>query len=324
MNSAAETCQLKEGEMTKSREHPASDISWTSPKRWFDLSLASLLLIPGLPLIGLLVLLVRLTSKGPGIYRQVRVGLNGENFTLFKLRSMRVDAEARSGAVWCSGKSDSRVTPLGKLLRDLHLDELPQLFNVIKGEMSLVGPRPERPEITPVLEENIPRYRERIDVLPGVTGFAQLNLPPDTDLDSVRRKLVLDLEYIQKRNMWFDLRILLCTFRSFLFINGTWLLKLFGVYQAVSESQVKELYFHQETGSGVDSQTAGGRMGSEPVPANDQEPALSKQVVDRSRVSRSSGKGAVIKASGGQRINPLDSSIIVLEKSSDDLPKHPR
>lgn len=203
--------------------------------RWkprFDRALAAVLLIPCLPLIGLLVLLVRWTTHGPGVYRQKRVGKHGSTFTMYKLRSMRVDAEtkvptqgvvsiveldsteARRGtnhvAVW-SQPDDPRITRFGRFLRNTHLDELPQLFNVLKGEMSLVGPRPERPEFVHVLAAQIPGYLDRLAIAPGVTGLAQLNLPPDSDYESVRRKLVLDVQYIKEAGFFLDARILLCT-----------------------------------------------------------------------------------------------------------------
>jgi hypothetical protein len=123
---------------------------------------------------------------------------------------MRHDAEVRTGPAWTQS-SDPRVTPIGHFLRKFHLDELPQLFNVLRGEMSLVGPRPERPEFVDVLSRQIPGYSNRLAVLPGITGLAQLNLPPDSDLDSVRRKVALDVEYIQTANLWMDLRLILCT-----------------------------------------------------------------------------------------------------------------
>jgi lipopolysaccharide/colanic/teichoic acid biosynthesis glycosyltransferase len=179
-------------------------------KPWFDRLVALVLLAPGLPLMAALALLVRLTSPGPGIYRQSRTGLGGRSFTMYKLRSMSSDAEARTGAVWAS-RRDPRITPLGKFLRKYHLDELPQLFNVVMGDMSLVGPRPERPEIVAELVAKIPDYLARLAVAPGVTGLAQVNLPPDTVLDDVRRKLVLDREYAAQANLGLDLRILLCT-----------------------------------------------------------------------------------------------------------------
>jgi len=182
---------------------------WWKPL--LDRGLALCLLIPGLPLIAVLVAIVRLTSRGPGIYSQLRVGRNGQVFTMYKLRSMRSDAEAATGPVWSNTCRDPRVTLVGYWLRRLHLDELPQLWNVLRGEMSLVGPRPERPEFVQVLADQIPGYRDRLSVLPGVTGLAQVNLPPDSDLDSVRRKLVLDREYISQRTLFLDLRIIACT-----------------------------------------------------------------------------------------------------------------
>jgi lipopolysaccharide/colanic/teichoic acid biosynthesis glycosyltransferase len=183
---------------------------WLRRKRVADCVLAGLLLIPALPLIGLLVLLVRLTSRGPGVYRQTRVGQFGRIFTMYKIRSMVCDAEQSTGAVWARAV-DPRVTRVGRMLRRLHLDELPQLFNVLAGEMSLVGPRPERPEFVQMLANRIPGYVDRLSVAPGITGLAQVNLPPDTDLDSVRRKLYLDLEYVRHGGLWLDLRLLVGT-----------------------------------------------------------------------------------------------------------------
>jgi lipopolysaccharide/colanic/teichoic acid biosynthesis glycosyltransferase len=188
-------------------------------KAALDRVAAAVLLIPGLPLIGLLVVLVRMTSRGPGIYRQARVGKDRRLFMMNKIRTMGIDAEDGTGAVWTRA-CDPRVTRLGRLLRKLHLDELPQLFNVLRGEMSLIGPRPERPEFVGVLAENIPDYLDRLTVRPGVTGLAQINLDPDTDLESVRRKLVLDLEYIHHAGFFLDVRILLCTSLRLVGLNG--------------------------------------------------------------------------------------------------------
>jgi lipopolysaccharide/colanic/teichoic acid biosynthesis glycosyltransferase len=171
---------------------------------------AAVLLVPAAPVIAAACLLVRLTSPGPVIYRQVRLGAGGRQFTLYKIRTMVADAERETGAIWAA-ENDPRVTAVGAFLRALHIDELPQLVNVIKGDLALVGPRPERPEIAAVLVEEIPEFWDRLVVKPGITGLAQINLPPDTDLESVRRKLQLDLEYIQRANPWLDLRILLST-----------------------------------------------------------------------------------------------------------------
>lgn len=201
-------------------------------KGLLDRLTAAVLLVPGLPLLGLLIVLVRATSRGPGIYRQVRVGKDGREFTMFKLRSMRQDAEAGTGAVW-STSHDNRVTPLGRFLRRSHLDELPQLFNVLWGEMSLIGPRPERPEFVCVLEQQIDGYRDRLAVPPGVTGLAQINLPADTDLASVRRKQVLDLLYIDTASAWLDCRILLCTLARMLGCRGTAAARFLAVHRTV-------------------------------------------------------------------------------------------
>lgn len=211
-------------------ESPAS--TYHDRKQWVDRTLALLMLLPGLPMIGVLVVLVRLTSKGPGIFRQVRSGKNGRPYTMYKLRSMRCDAEAKSGPAW-SQVGDTRVTLVGRILRKLHLDELPQLFNVLKGEMALIGPRPERPEFVDILAEAIPDYTKRLEVLPGITGLAQINLPADTDLDSVRRKLVLDREYITTASMWLDLRILACTVLRIVGLSGLRAMRATGLERKV-------------------------------------------------------------------------------------------
>jgi len=178
-------------------------------KRTFDMAVALLILVPALPVILFFALLVKLTSRGPAFYSQTRVGKGGRPFTIWKLRSMVVDSE-KLGAQWCA-KGDPRITPLGHFLRRSHIDELPQLWNILRGEMSLVGPRPERPEFVPTLEVAIPGYKERLKVLPGVTGLAQIHLPADSDLPGVERKLAMDLYYIKTMNLWMDLRILLAT-----------------------------------------------------------------------------------------------------------------
>ena len=133
-------------------------------------------------------IVVKLTSRGPAFYTQIRLGQDGRAYAIYKLRTMTHDCEKLSGPQW-SKKGDCRVTAVGRLLRRSHLDELPQLWNVLRGEMSLIGPRPERPEFVPRLERSLPHYRARLHVRPGVTGLAQVQLPPDTDLGSVRRKL---------------------------------------------------------------------------------------------------------------------------------------
>jgi lipopolysaccharide/colanic/teichoic acid biosynthesis glycosyltransferase len=213
---------------------PSTSFRWLLWKSAFDWGLALLLLIPALPLIGLLIIAVRLTSRGPGLYRQVRVGRGCRRFLMYKLRTMCVDAEAHTGPVWSAIAADPRITALGYWLRRLHLDELPQLFNVLKGEMSLVGPRPDRPEFVALLADEIPGYMDRLQVRPGITGLAQVNLPPDTDLDSVRRKLVLDREYLATMSFGLDLRLLLCTAMRVFGVRGGHAVGWFGLARTVA------------------------------------------------------------------------------------------
>jgi lipopolysaccharide/colanic/teichoic acid biosynthesis glycosyltransferase len=138
------------------------------------------------------------------------VGRDGRLFTIIKIRTMIDKCESLTGPRWAI-PGDPRITPLGQFLRLSHLDELPQLLNVLRGQMSLIGPRPERPEFVPELERALPLYRDRLVLRPGVTGLAQVHLPGDTDVDSVRRKLAYDLYYIERLSPWLDLRILFCT-----------------------------------------------------------------------------------------------------------------
>jgi lipopolysaccharide/colanic/teichoic acid biosynthesis glycosyltransferase len=175
-----------------------------------DFALAALALVPALPLLALCAALVRLTSRGPAVYAQTRVGRGGAVFTLYKIRTMYHDCERLTGPQW-SAPGDARVTPVGRVLRKLHLDELPQLFNVLRGDMALVGPRPERPEIVRRLREAVVGYDRRHAVKPGITGFAQIHLPPDTCLRSVRNKLVYDLFYLRSRSWRAEALILFAT-----------------------------------------------------------------------------------------------------------------
>ncbi len=172
--------------------------------------LAVPLLLAALPIITVLYVLIRVTSIGPGFYRQRRVGQRGRTFILYKLRSMRCDAERDSGPTWAK-LDDPRATMLGRWLRRTHLDELPQLFNVMRGEMTLVGPRPERPNFVVDLSNKFCRYHQRHEVRPGITGMAQIYLPADENEDSVRKKLAFDLEYIRSATFGLDLRIWVCT-----------------------------------------------------------------------------------------------------------------
>jgi lipopolysaccharide/colanic/teichoic acid biosynthesis glycosyltransferase len=210
---------------TDDRPQPRAYLYW---KGITGRAIALALLVAGTPVILLTVLVVRLTSRGPAIFRQTRVGLRGRIFVMYKIRTMRIDAEAATGPVWTQ-KNDPRITPMGHWIRRLHLDELPQLINVIKGEMALIGPRPERPEFTQKLAISVPGYLDRLAVRPGVTGLAQINLPPDTDLDSVRRKLILDLAYIREGSLWLDVRIFACTFARLLGVKGPRVTRLFGL-----------------------------------------------------------------------------------------------
>ena len=190
---------------------PPKPSSYFGRFSWLDMPLTVLMLVFAMPFIIGLVILTKITSRGPGIYRQTRVGLRGEVFTVYKIRTMANDAESKSGPVWTAGISDPRVTALGKFMRASHLDELPQLFNVLKGEMALIGPRPERPEFTQFLAQEIPGYVGRLSVKPGITGLAQIILPADSDLESVQKKLALDLEYVRGGTLVLDFKIALCT-----------------------------------------------------------------------------------------------------------------
>lgn len=196
-----------------------------------------------LPVVGSLILLfmllTRLTSKGPVIYTQVRCGKDGKQFKMYKIRSMVVDAETKGVAVW-AGKRDPRVTAVGRFMRRLHIDELPQILNVWRGEMTVIGPRPERPAFIEQLKKEINAYEYRMLVTPGMTGYAQLNRPPDTDLKDVRKKLVLDLEYIERASFWFDFRLLLGTAFKFIRIKhkrfDSLPLRMCGVYRDPQQS----------------------------------------------------------------------------------------
>ena len=179
-------------------------------KEVVDIILGFVLLSLSLPILAVCAILIKLSSKGPVFFRQTRVGKDGKHFRMYKLRTMYSDAESRSGAVWC-GDKDPRIVPTCRWMRRSHLDELPQLFNVIRGEMSLVGPRPERPEILAELEEIYPDIRKRLAVKPGITGLAQIRNGYDTTVEAFRHKLASDLEYIANRKWGTELRILFAT-----------------------------------------------------------------------------------------------------------------
>ena len=185
-----------------------------------NLILAAVGIVLATPIMLLTALVVRLTSAGPVLYRRVRVGMDGIPFTLYKFRSMRADAEAETGAVWAS-KDDPRVTPFGRTIRKLRIDEIPQLFNVLKGEMSMVGPRPERPEMVRSLSEKIPYYRHRHCVRPGITGWAQVNYKYGDTLEDVIHKLEYDLYYIKNMSLPLDSYIIFLTIKATLLSRGS-------------------------------------------------------------------------------------------------------
>jgi exopolysaccharide biosynthesis polyprenyl glycosylphosphotransferase len=183
-----------------------------------DIAISLGLLVFTLPLMLLVSLLVRLDSPGPVLYRQERVGLGGKTFTLLKFRSMKTNAEAR-GPAWAQ-RGDPRVTRVGSFMRRTRIDELPQLINVLRGEMGFIGPRPERPHFVEQLALLIPHYRERARVKPGLTGWAQVNYPYGASVEDARAKLSYDLFYVRNRGMLLDLSILCATVRVILFQEG--------------------------------------------------------------------------------------------------------
>jgi lipopolysaccharide/colanic/teichoic acid biosynthesis glycosyltransferase len=190
-----------------------------------------------MPVFAVLALIVKFSSPGPVFYKQLRVGVDrrggrpggngrrkidygGKLFTIYKFRTMRVQ-NADAPQVW-AGQSDPRVTVVGRVMRKYRLDELPQLFNVLKGDMNIVGPRPEQPEIFVKLREQVDRYADRQRVLPGITGFAQINQHYDTCIDDVRTKVMYDLEYTARQSALEDLRTMLKTVPVVLFRKGGW------------------------------------------------------------------------------------------------------
>jgi sugar transferase (PEP-CTERM system associated) len=184
-----------------------------------NLVIAAIGIVVALPIMLVTALAVRLSSSGPVLYRQTRIGLNGQPFTLYKFRSMRADAEARTGAVWAT-RNDPRITPVGRVIRKIRFDELPQLFNVLRGEMSIVGPRPERPEFVKTLSEQIPFYRQRHCVRPGITGWAQINYKYGDTLEDTITKLEYDLFYIKNVSPSLDLYIIFHTIKAMLLTRG--------------------------------------------------------------------------------------------------------
>ncbi len=207
--------------------------------RALNIAVACIALFVALPLLLLIAVAIKLTSRGPVLYTQERVGLDrrvpgtdagnhrravdlgGRPFTIYKFRTMRVDAEQSTGAVWAT-QNDPRITPVGRFLRQYRLDEIPQLLNVLRGEMNIVGPRPERPTIFAELRGHISEYPLRQRAKPGITGLAQINHHYDRSLEDVRTKVRYDLEYISRRSLWEDLRIMLQTVPVVFLRRGGW------------------------------------------------------------------------------------------------------
>jgi lipopolysaccharide/colanic/teichoic acid biosynthesis glycosyltransferase len=207
--------------------------------RAMNIIVAAIALFVALPLLLLIAVAIKLTSRGPVLYTQERIGLDrripgsgegnhrrtvdlgGRPFTIYKFRTMRVDAEQGTGAVWAT-QNDPRITPVGRFLRQYRLDEIPQLLNVLRGEMNIVGPRPERPTIFAELRGHINEYPLRQRAKPGITGLAQINHHYDRSLDDVRTKVRYDLEYISRRSLWEDVRIMLQTIPVVFLRRGGW------------------------------------------------------------------------------------------------------
>jgi lipopolysaccharide/colanic/teichoic acid biosynthesis glycosyltransferase len=192
---------------------------YASLKPTFDTLTGIGMLLISFPFMLLAWAVTRMTSSGPGFYVQTRSGLKHKPYSIIKIRSMHHSKAVANNTNWANPTGDARVTRIGKILRALHLDELPQLFNVMRGEMSLVGPRPERPEVIAKkqLESLVPGYELRLAIKPGVTGLAQVQLPADTDVLSVRHKVYYDLYYLANQSFWLDARICVATIlKSFL------------------------------------------------------------------------------------------------------------
>jgi len=216
---------------------PRRRIEWANRSLNILIALVALIILS--PFMALVGVIIKLTSPGPAIYTQQRVGVNrrrrrthalydrraadagGIVFTIYKFRTMRNDAEHRSGAVWATS-NDPRVTSIGRVLRQYRIDELPQLFNVIRGDMNIVGPRPERPTIFADLRSQIAEYQHRQRARPGITGWAQVNKAYDESIEDVRTKVRYDLEYLERQSMAEDLRIMLRTVPVMLFRRGGW------------------------------------------------------------------------------------------------------
>ncbi len=201
---------------------PWNIFSKNSPLYWYngikrltDIIISATLLLAFIPIFLILSILILATSRGPVFLSQKRLTIGGRIFSMYKFRTMLAEAEAKSGPVWCS-KHDKRVTPIGQILRRTRLDELPQLINVLRGEMSLIGPRPERPELATILTTEFPEFSKRLAVKGGISGLAQVRLGYAADMKHYRRKLAMDLIYIKNRCLLLDLRIAISTIFFFL------------------------------------------------------------------------------------------------------------
>lgn len=198
----------------------ARDASRRLIKRSFDVLVSASFLLAMLPIMALVALLIRLDSPGPIFYLQERVGEGGRKFRILKFRSMRTDAEAAGAPKWAS-TDDPRITRIGKFIRKARIDEVPQVINVLKGEMSFIGPRPERPSFVEELAGEIPLYKLRHEVRPGITGWAQINFPYGASVDDARQKLSYDLYYVKNGSLFLDVVILLQTVRVVLMLIGS-------------------------------------------------------------------------------------------------------
>lgn len=218
MTTRVDFCELNGIPLIRLMRDPVTE-TYKIFKRMVDASLAFILLLISLPLSVSIAILIKLTSRGLIIYKQRRVGKDGKLFTLYKFRTMLAEAEKHTGPVWAS-KDDPRVTWIGKKLRKTRFDEIPQLINVLKGDMSIVGPRPERPYFVEKLRMKVPNYTGRLKVKPGLTGLAQINHKYDISLDDVKTKLEYDLLYINKISLPLDIKILLRTVEVVLIRKG--------------------------------------------------------------------------------------------------------
>ena len=204
---------------TWSETHRDVPLHADADKRVLDVILTLACFVLALPFVLIVPLLIKLTSPGPVLYRQVRIGQHGQRFTMLKFRSMRVDAEPEGRARW-TREQDPRITAVGRILRRYHIDELPQLLNVLAGDMSFVGPRPERPEFVELLEKELPGYAVRHKVKPGITGWAQVRYRYAASIEETAEKLAHDLHYLRHQSLVFDCRIVWLTIGAVLTTGG--------------------------------------------------------------------------------------------------------